>query len=128
MSPSRSDVALQACRDVAAGVNHPQYVDRVALREVEDQIQVALDEPVAQSGYVELLGIARRSARRIVADLSERMLEGLNEPKGHRRATLLAIVVNGRLDVLIRAGADDEAPGGHRRGVRRRARRRRLSK
>lgn len=127
---SASKVALcaQPCRDIPLGLKHTPDVHMSVPLDVKDDVGVAVERPTAQARQAQLMPVTRRSARRLPADMTVRLLQRIHQAQRHRRAGLLQVVVECLFHVLLRQLPWHDGFGLHRRRADGRTRRRRLSK
>ncbi len=65
-------------------------VDAVVVRHGEDEEGKALEGPTPEVGDVELEGEPERADERVVAEIGNRRLEGIDEVKGYFGAPFVA--------------------------------------
>lgn len=70
---------LHPSRDVTLPVQHTPDIDVVGVLDVEDQIGIPSQRPGAKARQVQLVGVSRRASGRMPADVTVRVLQGVDE-------------------------------------------------
>lgn len=108
---SRSSFRAQKFRKVTLRVEHSPYVDMLLTYDVEHDIRVVLDRPVAKAGQAQLLGISRRSRFWESREVLEDGLQLIDQAEGCVVGPLSDIEVDRLIDVLARrAPQNDNSP------------------
>lgn len=92
---------VHPCRDVAQAMQYAPDIDVFGTFDVEDQVRIACQRPEAQTGKIQLVRVAGRSAGRMAADVGVGLLQRVNEVQRGFIGPLAQVVSDGLIDISI---------------------------
>ncbi len=94
--------------NVSLAMQHAPEVDVAALLDVEEQIGVGGQRPASQTGQIEFMRMAWRTAGRVTADVAESLFQGIDETKRGLHGALANVILDGVVDIPLRLQTRDD--------------------